>query len=885
MRIGDLLFRILADDSGFEADLIKKVDKAGASAEKTLGARINSSLKSDGVRAFGAVATVAFGLAAKGALQLQDVQARITAETGAGADEALAAAKAINKAAGTERMSLEQVTDIAVRVRRDIGAVGPAADNLTARFARFARVTRQDPVTAVTSFDDILDKWSLTADAVPGLQDKILVGWQKWGGTIEGNEQALSANAAQLRALNLNVDDGIALINLFNASGLDATNQTRALNTAVKNLKPGQSLGDLIKQIASIEDPTLRAQAAIKIFGARGGVDLANALHPGINGLDDFRVSTEDATNATDKAADALDSTWSAKVKKVFSEASAAVRDFGFSLGGAFQATGALISAVATLGGGKLFKGLAGGLKNAVSDAVVLMRASNTIPEGIAAIFQSLPGYGPMKTAASKLGTFLGTTVGKATAVSLAGLLLLEVIQKYNEIKAGLQAQVDQIKSDVGTEIATGSTEDLRKSAAALAAARDKLFGEAKSGNPFAVDPFKQVLAEYDAVQAELDKRAAAAEADERNRRGANGLAGLDAIAAEAARQAAFAAGNEIGLASPYVAEAAKSLALEIPTTLEKNTHLIAEAAKRFLALPIGEQLVKIGPTLLRAAGDAALQVASGFRDRRSAIDSAIDQLKTDIKNRLTPSKEEAHDLGLLLSKDVAHGLHDGDPEVRAQAEGTRSLIEAELIDTINAGGSPGKKIMDQLTKDLKSKDPDVRAQAQRTKSLIDQAHAAEKAKTPGQVIGDQLSSDLANADTTLGRTAYSLGQTIATNLLRGVKDDGPLIPSIRPAGVPHQVPINSFDSGTWSVPGDQYAFIHNREIIVPRDTADAVRSGAAVIGTPEAAGAMATDGDVFNLFLPDARHTDPWAVLDRVPRYAKIAKAEVADTGWQVAS
>lgn len=43
--------------------------------------------------------------------------------------------------------------------------------------------------------------------------------------------------------------------------------------------------------------------------------------------------------------------------------------------------------------------------------------------------------------------------------------------------------------------------------------------------------------------------------------------------------------------------------------------------------------------------------------------------------------------------------------------------------------------------------------------------------------------------------------------------------------------------------------------------------------------------GDTFNLYLPDARHTDPWAVLDRVPRYAKQAKAAVADDGWRPAS
>jgi hypothetical protein len=47
----------------------------------------------------------------------------------------------------------------------------------------------------------------------------------------------------------------------------------------------------------------------------------------------------------------------------------------------------------------------------------------------------------------------------------------------------------------------------------------------------------------------------------------------------------------------------------------------------------------------------------------------------------MSRTKEIGHDAGLLLGKSLANGLHDVDPVVRKQAEGTRDLIEARLLE------------------------------------------------------------------------------------------------------------------------------------------------------------------------------------------------------------
>lgn len=450
MNIGDLVLLLVADGSKLTPSVEKEAAKAGDAGAKTLGARLAGGLRTNGVKAFGTVAAAAFAVATAGALKLEEVQARIRTETSAGADEAVAAAKAINKIAGDEQTSLDAVSEIAIKVRRDLGATGAEADALTARFARFARVTRQDPAEAVAAFDDILDRWGLTAKDAAGIQDKLIVTGQKYGGTITANQKALSALAPSLKAMNVGLDDGIGLIGLFNASGLDAESQVRALNTAVKNLKPGQSLRDLIAEIAAIEDPTLRAQRAVQVFGARGGVELASALHPGMAGLDAFKVSTQDATGATDKAANVLDSTWGGAFRKLMSQAGAAVRGLGADFGVALSALGTLGSVGTALGldrliakafgsipGSAIAKAAAtaaGGAVGAVFSGAAFV--AEKVAGAAGAAFDAIPGSAAVKAAAVRAGTALGATFGIAAAVAAAAAIVAYPIFKFVELES-----------------------------------------------------------------------------------------------------------------------------------------------------------------------------------------------------------------------------------------------------------------------------------------------------------------------------------------------------------------------------------------------------------------------------------------------------------------
>lgn len=921
MNIGSVFLSLLADDSKLAPQVEDAAQKAGDAGAKTLGQKLAGGLKTNGIKAFGAVASAAFGIATKGALELEDVQARITAETGASADEAKKAAKAINSIAGDERTSLDAVADASIAVRRNLGAVGDEANDLTRDFVRFARVTKQEPAAAVADFGDILDAWAIPASRSGEIMDKLIVSGQKYGGVITDDQKALAAMAPQLKALNLNIDDGITLLDLFKQSGLDAAQIPKALNSAIQKLD-GRPLEDFVKELAGIEDPGKRAQRAMEIFGAKAGASLANAIKPGMTSLADLAITTDEATGATERAADAIDSTWGARFQKLLSQAGAALRGFGQDLGPVATGFASIASLAGAIGlddfikkfAGKMAEaGKAGGealidavgtatgaagtvIGNLVAQALdphnpflngvigktaaaagrlwgTVFGAAVDVAESIASAVGRIPGASKVSSAIEKSGAFLGTKFGKAFGIAAAVGSVLWFLDEWNKQRSGIDAQAEKIGADIAASIQRGNLEELKRQRAAVAKALQDLMGIDPStiGQFDPLKPFRTLLASgaIDKLQGELNDLDSAIGAlqttTEQPIISPKAFIGPPVPADLLRKQGAQAVQEVLNGASgaiQHVGRGPASPAVQLGRALSLEPSQISQAstdARQAMARIIG------------AAAD-------GLRSRRAAIDSALSQLRDDITHQLSPKKEVALRIGQLFSKTIVQGLHSADPAVKAQAEYTRALIEDQLIETIKAGGKAGEKILEDLRQKMHSKDPQVRAQAQRTKETIDAALKATPGKNPGDVIGDQLASDLRSQNSQLGGVAYQLGRTIARNLIAGVEGTGQVSSGGGGGGGArkrqHGGPV---EAGEPYVIGER-----GPELFVPDESGVVVPSVASSVES--SAPARDGGGDTFNLFLPDARHTDPWAVLDRLPRYAKVAKAAAGESGWKAA-
>jgi len=581
-----------------------------------------------------------------------------------------------------------------------------------------------------------------------------------------------------------------------------------------------------------------------------------------MDSLDDFKISAEEAAGAVDEAADALDATWSGRISKFFSQVSAAVRGFGSDFGAATTALASLGTLIATLGGGKLLRGLAAvtlkplaglGVRIAtfIGAELASSAAANAIGSNLASGLERVPGVARVKGALGKVGSALGSPLGKAIGIATALAFVVWFADELNKRRQEVADQAKSIGDSVGAQIATGTTEQLEQSRAAIKSAIDQIVADTKRGpiqmaTPQQIAALEALVEQYNRIQTELNERAV-----------------IDAGLAAAALRAA----------TPATEAAARNLSEVLPTALERGQAAVASAAELWANKSIGEKLVALGHEARIRGAQAALDLASGLRDRRSAVTAAMDQLRTDLKNAMSPKKLAAQDIGLLFGKDLTKGLKSSDPVVRAQAKATRALLEDELIETVKAGGEAGTKILEELNRKMKSKDPAVADQAKRTKSVIDAALKANTAaKTPGDVIGDQLNADLKDKGTTLGRTAYTIGRTIAKNLLAGVKGTGYVAPtsSTGITGTTYKPPV--YHGGTGYVPETQLAMVQRGEIIVPEPTASAIRSGEAVLG-----GATGTNGPLIGQVMVDARGaTDPAATGAAVKQGIADAMADV---------
>jgi hypothetical protein len=491
-----------------------------------------------------------------------------------------------------------------------------------------------------------------------------------------------------MQAMGADLDDTIGLLNLFETAGLDSSKATMALNTAVKKLKPGQTIDDLVKQITSIEDPTLRAQKAIEIFGGRGGVGLANALKPGIESLKDFTPTALEAAGATERAASAVESGFGAQFTLLLHKAGGALADFGTQFGpllmvaSAFgpQFMRAMAGSLGTLAGffgPKLLAMLMGpaiatgaavgtAQGEAAAAAAIATEATGVIAGQATVAAEAVP-------AAAAAGTTIGGALGRALALAL--------------VSAGILALGTQFgSSGFAQTVKAGNAERFRK-----------VFGDlGEEGGQGLVDGVKYAL-----------------------------TGNVDDLLAKA---------TTVGAAIPT------GLGAGIEKGAPQVEVAVADMVKTF-GSGLGGVKAAARVSAAEAMTGMAGALAAGRRKPLDEFSTLIELMKTS----LTPMKLAAKLGGELASKALAKALKDGRPEVRAQAIGVARDHAEALAEIARRGGPAGKKAMQELNRGIRSKIPEVHKASLAAKNTVvtDAQAAAAGTKTAGTTAAQALADGL----------------------------------------------------------------------------------------------------------------------------------------------
>lgn len=687
MNIADIFgsVRLNLETGEFEAQAAKAADKTSM----TMGQKMSSGLKRYAAAGIGAAFGAGLSMALTGANELDAATRQLTADAGLTADEAKAASKAM---AGMYRNNLQGFDEIGramASVHNDLGLVGKAADKATAKFLKYATATGQNAAESVAAFDDVLDAWNLTADDAGALMDGLITDHQKFGGVISESQAALASMAPAMQAANMSIDDGRALLNLFNASGIDASKATAALNKAVKELKPGQSLDDLIAQIGAIEDPVLRGQEAMRIFGARSGIGLAQAIKPGMTSLDAFGVSATDAAGATEDAAKAIEEGFGNKFKMAMKGIQGTLAEVGTGFGDLIM--------VAAMFGPKFTKVLMTGL-----GGITGMLTKTLIPKVSAAILATGPGAA---LAGGSVGTAAGTAMGVALPIAFAAAAGVGIALAFKAmvLDPGLQQQTRDIGTSLGEQIAKGTTDELLVSKAAIEKGIADINALPLGGFLYGD--------QINALQGELDR--------------VNEKIVADAAATGAAVPTAMADGAG--------------------STIPQWSGKVEDIVTFF-----GTSMSGVKRAAAQAGADGMMALASGITAARNKPVDAFNTMKQMLANAMTPMAEVARLKGELTSKALRDGLKSGDPAVRAQAQAVAKLAADRLGELAAGGGKAGRKAMAELDKGIRSKVPAVREAAIAAKAAAQAKLDALKgpAGTAGTKAGNAFAAKLKGAVT-----------------------------------------------------------------------------------------------------------------------------------------
>lgn len=667
----------LAETAQLLVNLVVKADTASM-------AKVNTSLGQTNTAALGLGKTVValggaagFGLLTKGALEAEAAQGKFMSATGASRDEAkqfVSGMDSLAGSAGAVGKSFEDIAAVGTTVAQQFGTTGDKTTDLTGKILELAKVSGGDATDQANALGDTLSGMGLDASAAGAVMDNLVASNQQFGTSIGDSITALDNMTPALTALGLSLDDGQGLLNAFEQANVDAATASGDLTKAIKNLKPGQNIDDLIAQVGAIEDPVLRAQEATKLFGKSAGPDLAKVIQPGMKSLKDVELQAKDTGGALDGAASDMETSGD-KIRGIFDKLSAGAREIGRDFGPAVTGIASIASLLSPLVSGVkdlLFKagpqiaeaatatGLATGAAMAEGEAEGAggAKAITSIGSRIAAM--SIP--------LAAEGTTVGTAVGGAMAAGVtAGWLAA--------IGAGVGAVLflpEIIAHLTGTD-ATSTMANAGKYMADTYAAGSSDEIKAKYGTTF-VDATNAALASG------MDNNAAA----NAGKLAADTylLSAGDEIkdhAADDLREAMSQSGISTIFAND---QALKNAGIVSATTYGDSAAVtLADLKGPFGAIVTGDwkHVGDVGGDAAHDAGDdSAKQFALGWEDGVPSIHQQWKDFLKDMNNSLDPAKEMAWLHGKMTSQKLADGLKSNDPIIHARAQAEYDALKTE---------------------------------------------------------------------------------------------------------------------------------------------------------------------------------------------------------------
>lgn len=357
-------------------------------------------------------------------------------------------------------------------VNTKFGLVGEDLEDLSGRFIKFAQLNSTDVSNAVDKTQKVMQAFGLETEEAGQLLDVMNGVGQATGISMDSLSSTMVKNAASLSEMGLSAYDAAQFLGAVEMSGANTETVMKGMQTALKNAsKDGKTLPEVLSEFDEVMRSSATDQeklnAAIELFGTKGGQQIYNACK---NGSLDLKNFSEDATKYLGNVETTFESTQDApdkmqvalnKVKEAgstmgqtlleiaapkieaFGEAVKDVGDWFQSLDTESQtAVGNVVAALA-VGGPAV--GIGGSLVSAAGKAA---EAVGGIVTKIGGLTSAIPG---LSTAASALAGAGGPLlVAGATVALAAGVvksMTSDIEASSEDVKDLIKTQEENVKA------------------------------------------------------------------------------------------------------------------------------------------------------------------------------------------------------------------------------------------------------------------------------------------------------------------------------------------------------------------------------------------------------------------------------------------------------
>lgn len=259
--------------------------------------------------------------------ELADAAKQAYEEFDQGADNVIKATGATGSAADSLKKSYENVAKSVKGDMSDLGAVvgevstrfgfvDEKLEKASVKFKKFADITEIDAKTAVQLVSRAMEKAGIESDRYEEVLDKLAYASQATGVDVSKLAQNLADNGSAFKQLGLDVDAQIGLLASFERGGVNVSAALGGMKKAVGNwAKEGKNANTEFKKtmdmIQKAPSDTEAARIAVETFGAKSGVELAEAMRTGKFSYDDFanslKKSSKTVENTYEGTQDGLD--------------------------------------------------------------------------------------------------------------------------------------------------------------------------------------------------------------------------------------------------------------------------------------------------------------------------------------------------------------------------------------------------------------------------------------------------------------------------------------------------------------------------------------------------------------------------------------------------